>query len=139
MKHLLFILAAGLAVFTSASFAADARQKADKPERIAFGEQVDIKDYLVPGKTVIFDFTSKFCPPCEAIAPRLHKLHADRDDVVVVEVDINRAGVKGIDWKSPVAAQYALRSIPHFKVYDAEGDLQAEGNEARAVVNKLLQ
>jgi thiol-disulfide isomerase/thioredoxin len=64
--------------------------------------------------------------PCEAIAPELDKLHAKRADIVVVAVDINRAGVKGIDWKSPAAQQFGLRSIPHFKVYGPDGKLVAE-------------
>ena len=108
--------------------------KAAQPERIAFGQEVNITDYLVPGKTVVFDFTSEYCPPCRAISPALDKLHAQRDDVVVVKVDINREGVKGIDWKSPVARQYGMESIPHFKVYGPDGKLQAEGRPARELV-----
>jgi len=110
------------------------RTKPAEPERIAHGAKVDLQDYLVPGKTVVFDFTSQFCPPCRAIAPHLHRLHARRADVVVVEVDINRPGVQGIDWSSPVARQYGLDSIPHFKVFGPDGQLQAEGQEARTLV-----
>lgn len=109
------------------------------PQRIAHGSVVNIRDYLVPGKTVVFDFTSEYCPPCRAIAPSLHKLHATRDDIVVVEVDLNRPGVKGIDWGSPVAQQYGMNSIPHFKVFGPDGQLQAEGNEASSLVRKMLQ
>jgi thiol-disulfide isomerase/thioredoxin len=108
--------------------------KSTPPARIARGQQVNLRDYLEPGKTVIFDFTSEYCPPCRAIAPSLHKLHATRADVTVVEVDINRPGVTGIDWDSPVARQYELNSIPHFKVFGPDGRLQAEGNDARALV-----
>jgi thiol-disulfide isomerase/thioredoxin len=136
MKHLrnltlAFMLATGLL-----ALAANAE---GEPERIAFGEKVDILEHLVDGKTVIFDFTSRFCPPCEAIAPYLHKLHANRDDIVVVEVDINREGVRGIDWQSPVAQQYGMNSIPHFKVYGPDGKLVAEGTEARALVIGWIQ
>jgi len=104
------------------------------PARIAHGQAVNLRDYLVPGKTVIFDFTSEYCPPCRAIAPYLHKLHASREDLIVVEVDLNRPGVEGIDWESPVAQQYGMNSIPHFKVFGPDGKLQAEGKEARALV-----
>lgn len=102
--------------------------------RIAHGQSVNIQDYAVAGKTTIFDFTSEYCPPCRAIAPYLHKLHAERADIVVVEVDINRPGVRGIDWQSPVARQYGMESIPHFKVFGPNGKLQAEGDEARSLV-----
>jgi thiol-disulfide isomerase/thioredoxin len=128
---LAFTLVVGLFALTA--------RAGDEPERIAFGEKVDILEHLVEGKTVIFDFTSHFCPPCEAIAPYLHKLHAKRDDIVVVEVDINREGVRGIDWQSPVAQQYGMNSIPHFKVYGPDGKLVAEGTEARALVVGWIQ
>jgi thiol-disulfide isomerase/thioredoxin len=113
---------------------AQTRAKAATPERIAFGQEVNLADYLVPGKTVVFDFTSEYCPPCRAISPYLDKLHAKRDDVVVVKVDINRPDVRGIDWGSPVAKQYGMQSIPHFKVFGPDGKLQAEGKPARELV-----
>lgn len=109
------------------------------PARIAHGQKVNLKDYVVPGKTTIFDFTSEYCPPCRAIAPAMHKLHADRADIVVVEVDLNRPGVKGIDWHSPVAEQYGMQSIPHFKVYGPNGALKAEGDEAYEFVTGMLK
>ena len=125
--------------FVSVACAADARTKPEKPEKISHGAEVTITDYLVPGKTVIFDFTSEFCPPCRAIAPKLDALHAAREDIVVVKVDINRPEHKGIDWKSPVAQQYKMQSIPHFKVFGPDGKLTAEGKEASALVYGMLE
>jgi len=142
MNKFLFLGAGLLAAFVicpPASRADSPRTKPAQPQRIAQGAEVTIQDYLVPGKIVVFDFTSEFCPPCRAIAPHLHKLHAERDDVVVVEVDINRPGVHGIDWSSPVARQYGLDSIPHFKVFGPDGQLQAEGREARALVTSWFK
>lgn len=111
----------------------------DEPQRIAFGEKVDIEKYVVPGKTTVFDFTSEYCPPCVAIAPLLHDLDAKRDDLVIVEVDINREGVKGIDWSSPVTAQYGIQSVPSFKVYGPDGKLTAENEEAYEMVSAWLE
>ncbi len=113
--------------------------KNSTPDRIAHGQEVNIQDHVVSGKTTIFDFTSEGCPPCRLIAPALHKLHAERDDIVVVEVDLNRPGVGGIDWGSPVALQYGLNSIPHFKIYGPDGRLKAEGEDAYAQVRSLLK
>ena len=48
----------------------------------------------------------------------------------MLAVDINRKGVKGIDWLSPLARQYKLKSIPHFQIYDGDGNLIKEGQEA---------
>ena len=156
MKHsipLLVLCAASVAAFVGCSRsgmvdssgagvtsapAGSATKKAE-PARIAHGERVNLKDYVVPGKTTIFDFTSEYCPPCRAIAPAMHKLHTDRADIVVVEVDLNRPGVKGIDWQSPVAKQYSMQSIPHFKVYGPNGALKAEGDEAYGLVTGMLQ
>jgi hypothetical protein len=32
---------------------------------IGHGAELNIKDHLVSGKTVIFDFFSEYCPPCQ--------------------------------------------------------------------------
>ena len=79
------------------------------------------------GKTNIVDFYSDYCPPCKKISPLLQKLGRKRPDLAMLQVDINRKGVKGIDWSSPLARQYELSSIPHFQIYDGEGNLLKEG------------
>jgi thiol-disulfide isomerase/thioredoxin len=118
-----------LGLLSSVAFSAPA--KGPEPLRIAQGETVQLADYLVPGKTVIFDFTSKYCPPCRFYDEPLHKLHTGRADIVVVKVDINRPGVTRIDWDSPVAQQFGLQSIPQFKVYGPDGKLLAEDRISR--------
>jgi len=109
-----------------AATAAPVHEKQAEPLHISQGAEVALTDYLVPGKTVVFDFTSKFCGPCQAYNQPLADLHARRADIVIVKVDINRADVRGIDWQSPVARQYDLHSIPHFKVYGPSGQLLGE-------------
>lgn len=123
MKALAALIVSALVITAPLSAAAT---KPAEPLRIAQGETVQLADYLVPGKTVIFDFTSKYCPPCRFYDEPLHKLHASRDDIVVVKVDINRPGVQRIDWQSPVARQFKLQSIPQFKIYGPDGQLVAE-------------
>jgi thiol-disulfide isomerase/thioredoxin len=137
---LILALAVALPAFV---LAADTKTKGPKPVRVAYGQPINLADYLVPGKTTVFDFTSKYCPPCVAIAPDLEKLHAKRDDIVVVFVDINRPETKGIDWKSPVAQQHGMRSIPHFKVFGPDGKMIAEDTpkdaKARQMVTKWFK
>jgi thioredoxin 1 len=135
----LTLLATLLLLGTLTGLRAADRTKPLKPEHISRGAEVTITDYLVPGKTVIFDFTSEFCPPCRAVAPHLEKLHQSREDIVVVKVDINRPDVKRIDWDSPVAEQYRLQSVPHFKVYGPDGKLVVEGKPASKLVYSWLQ
>lgn len=126
MKHRCLILAVvALCAAPLAAFAA-LKEKPEKPLHVSEGAKIDLSDYLVPGKTTVFDFYSKYCGPCMRIAPEVEKIHATRADVVVVKVDINRPDYKGIDWRSPVAEQFGLRSIPHFKVYGPDGKLVAE-------------
>ena len=103
------------------------------------GERVEIAPHLVEGKLNIVDFYSFYCPPCKAIAPDLEKPAAQDGNIVVSTVDINRPGTRGIDWNSPVARQFQLRSIPHFKIYDEQGELVAEGQEAKELVVKMMQ
>jgi thiol-disulfide isomerase/thioredoxin len=102
------------------------------------GEPIDIAAHLVPGRTVIFDFFSDYCPPCVAIAPQLEKLATIRPEYVIRKIDINRPGRRGIDWGSPVARQYNLDGIPHFKIYDPQGRLSADGEEASRIIRNLL-
>ncbi|HVZ64405.1 MAG TPA: thioredoxin family protein [Lacunisphaera sp.] len=124
MKHPLALL--GSLILATAAFAAGQHVKDAKPLAIAQGREVDLKDFLVPGKYTIFDFTSEYCPPCRAYADPLLKLHERRADIAVVKVDINRPGARGIDWKSPVAKEFGLQSIPHFKVFGPDGKLIAD-------------
>jgi len=124
MRRLLSLATVLIAAISA--LAAGIHEKQPEPLHISQGSEVALSDYLVPGKTVIFDFTSKYCGPCQAYNEPLADLHAKRADLVVVKVDINRPDVRGIDWESPVARQYDLHSIPHFKVYGPDGKLLGE-------------
>jgi thiol-disulfide isomerase/thioredoxin len=136
LRPQLFLLLAA-STFLAAPLSAQAagtREKAAAPEVISNGKKVRLEDYLVPGKTTIFEFYSPFCPTCKAIAPDMDKLHATRDDLAVVKVNINRPGAKGIDWDSPVSLQYKLEGTPRMKVYGPDGKLVAEGRPAYDLV-----
>jgi thiol-disulfide isomerase/thioredoxin len=116
--------------------AAGVHEKGLEPLVISNGQKVQLSDYLVPGKTTVFDFYSDYCPSCRAIAHGIEKLHEGRPDIAVVLVNVNRPGVKGIDWKSPVSAQYDLPSCgtPQIKVYGPDGQLVAQGKPAYQMV-----
>jgi thiol-disulfide isomerase/thioredoxin len=102
------------------------------------GERVDLEQLVEIGKTTIFDFYSDYCPPCKKISPLLTKLDQKRRDIIVIKIDINRKGIKTIDWQSPVARQYELKGIPHFKIYDVQGLLSLEGDPAYERILQLL-
>jgi thioredoxin 1 len=94
------------------------------------GQNVEIKSVLRQGRTTVVDFYSRYCPPCMRLSPLLEQLGQKRSDLQIVKLDINRPGVAGIDWGSPLARQFSLQSIPHFKIYDGNGRLLKEGDPA---------
>ena len=103
------------------------------------GETLDIKSLLVKGKTTVIDFYSPFCPPCVRLAPLMAKLAKKRPDLAIKKVDINRAGVNGIDWRSPLAQQYQIRQVPYFMIFNPQGKLVAQGSGATETVGGWLK
>ncbi len=94
------------------------------------GKILDLRPLLVPGRVTLIDFYSPFCPPCRFLAPLLEQLGQRRPDLIVKKVNINRPGFQGIDWKSPLARQYQLRSVPYFLIFNPQGKLMARGQAA---------
>jgi thiol-disulfide isomerase/thioredoxin len=103
------------------------------------GETLDINSLLVKGKTTVIDFYSPFCPPCVRLAPLMAKLAKKRPDLAIKKVDINRPGVNGIDWSSPVAQQYQIRQVPYFMIFNPQGKLVAQGSGATETVGGWLK
>jgi thiol-disulfide isomerase/thioredoxin len=100
------------------------------------GQPVDLKNFIKPGQTTIIDFYSQACPPCMKIAPILASVAAKRPNTQVVKFDINRPGVQGIDFDSPLAKQQGLTFVPAITIYDENGRIVAKGQEA---INKVLE
>ena len=130
-------------VLATSALAVGTHVKGQKPIVISQGAEVALAEFLVPGKYTVFDFTSEYCPPCRAYAEPLLALHQQRNDIAVVKVDINRSEIHKIDWDSPVAKQYELHSIPHFKIYGPDGALvaadQPNNPAARQIINKWIE
>jgi thiol-disulfide isomerase/thioredoxin len=103
------------------------------------GETLEVKSLPVKGKTTLIDFYSPFCPPCMRLAPVMQKLAARRSDLAIKKVNINRPGIKGIDWQSPLARQYNIRRVPYFMIFSPTGKLVAEGKGAVDQVGRWLQ
>lgn len=95
------------------------------------GEPINLQPYIIEGRYTVFDFGSEYCPPCRAKAVQF-KILAKKypNHYAFRRIDINRPGVVGIDWTSPLARQYALQSIPHLVVYGPNERLIAEGEAA---------
>lgn len=108
---------------------------------------LQVTDYLVKGKLNVIEFTSTVCPASRALAPKIEALARKDQGLVVNRVLIDRndrqaspsaSGAAAIDWQSPLARQYELRSVPYFRIYDSSGQLLAEGEAARKQIAKML-
>jgi thiol-disulfide isomerase/thioredoxin len=94
------------------------------------GQPLEVASLAQPGKMTLIDFYSPFCPPCLQLAPLLEKLAEKKPKLAIKKVNINRPEVKGIDWHSPLASQYSLRSVPYFMIFDAKGKLVSKDRAA---------
>ena len=103
----------------------------DRIRVITQGAEVALTSHVERGMVTIVDFYSEGCPPCRALSGPLHQAVEQTPGVALKIVDLNRPGVNGIDWKSPVAKQYGIQSIPYLKVYDQAGQERASGSKAR--------
>ncbi len=106
---------------------------------IARGETVDLESYLIEGKVVIFEFFSEHSPASRQFGPAVEALARHRDDIALVKVNINRPDVEDVDLQSPVAQQYGIETLPHFKIYGPDGGLEAEGQKAQQMIATWLQ
>jgi thiol-disulfide isomerase/thioredoxin len=131
----LFVLLLSCLILVASAYSQGRTTKGEKPLSISQGKKVELAHFLVKDRTTIFEFTSEYCPPCRVYADPLYQLHRERKDLAVVKVDINRVEMHRIDWESPVAVQYGLRSIPYFKIYGPDEKLIAEGQAARRMVD----
>jgi len=103
------------------------------------GDNVDIEQYIQPGRSTIFAFYSDYCPACRKIVPLLADLDERRSDIAVLKIDINRPNSTTTDWSSPAAGKYRIKAVPQFKVYDTTGNILHEGGQAYAFVLNLLR
>ncbi|MBM4287167.1 MAG: thioredoxin family protein [Deltaproteobacteria bacterium] len=103
------------------------------------GQRINISTLAVKGQITLIEFSSPFCPPCVRLAPRLEQLAQRSNNLVIIRLDINRPGFKGIDWKSPLAVQYNLKTVPYFVIYNQKKEKVAQGDKAMDHVEKWLR
>lgn len=103
------------------------------------GEEIDPARHAVRGKVTIVDFYSAGCHVCQELAPHLERLERARTDIAVLTVDVNRPGVRGIDFRSPVVRQHGIQALPHIQIYDREGRRRLEGEEAYRLVAAWIE
>ena len=66
-------------------------------------------EVLESERPVLVDFTAAWCPPCRVMKPVLAELAAERDDLRVVQLDV--------DAEQRTAAEYGVLSMPTFILF----------------------
>ena len=66
-------------------------------------------EVLESERPVLVDFTASWCPPCRVMKPVLAELAAERDDLRVVQLDV--------DEHKRIAAEYSVLAMPTFIVF----------------------
>jgi thioredoxin 1 len=94
-------------------------------EVISHGAQVDINKHLALGNVTIVDFYADWCGPCRQLSPTLEQMAKTDPEIALRKIDI-------VNWKTPVARQFNLTSIPQVNVYNRAGALVGTVNGANA-------
>ncbi|HMD61781.1 MAG TPA: thioredoxin family protein [Opitutaceae bacterium] len=114
-----------------AEWAASGRGGRADYQELSHGQTIDIDSLACPGKITVVDFSSDYCAPCVQLAMFLIKASKHYPQRYAIRrVNINRPGVNGIDWQSPVSKQFQIGSLPSLVVYDNRVKV-AEGSAAR--------
>jgi thioredoxin 1 len=66
-------------------------------------------EVLESERPVLVDFTAAWCPPCRVMKPVLAELAAERDDLRVVQLDV--------DAEQRTASEYGVLSMPTFILF----------------------
>ena len=81
---------------------------------------------------VLLDFWATWCGPCQMIAPTIHEISQEREDIVVGKVNV--------DEEMQLAIQFGISSIPTLLLFK-DGKLvnQAVGLLPKASVLKFIE
>ena len=85
-------------------------------EVISHGAQVDINQHLAFGNVTVIDFYADWCGPCKRLSPSLEQMARSDSEITLRKIDI-------VNWRTAVAQQFKIYSIPQVKVYDRSGHL----------------
>jgi thiol-disulfide isomerase/thioredoxin len=93
-----------------------AARRGQPVEVISHGAQVDINKHLALGSVTVVDFYADWCGPCRELSSSLEEMVRTDPEIALRKVDI-------VNWKTAVARQFNVHSIPQANVYDRAGSL----------------
>lgn len=79
------------------------------PQISTVNDDVFTAEVLESEQPVLVDFTASWCPPCRVMKPVLAELAAERDDLRVVQLDV--------DADQRTAAEYGVLAMPTFILF----------------------
>ena len=83
-------------------------------------------------KTVLLDFSAVWCGPCQMIAPIIHEIAEEKEDVVVGKIDV--------DNDTPLAIKFGVSSIPTLVVMkNGQAIDKAVGLRSKAQILEMLK
>ena len=85
-------------------------------EVISHGAQVDINQHLALGSATVIEFYADWCGPCRRLSPSLEQMASSDPEIALRKIDI-------VNWRTPVAQEFNVHSIPQVNVYDRRGRL----------------
>jgi thiol-disulfide isomerase/thioredoxin len=85
-------------------------------EVISHGAPVDINQHLALGNVTVVDFYADWCGPCRQLSPNLEQMATRDPEIALQKIDI-------VNWRTPVARQFNIHSIPQVNVYNRGGSL----------------
>ncbi len=92
-------------------------------EVISHGAQVNINQHLALGNVTVVDFYADWCGPCRQLSSSLEQMARTDPEIALRKIDI-------VNWKTPVARQFNVNSIPQVNVYNRAGSLVGTVNGA---------
>ncbi len=112
---------------------ADSRKKSYKNiMEISTGNEINIDDYIVPGKYTAFMFHADWCGVCRKVRPLVQTQAKKIDSLLLREINIT-------NWGTPVAKQYNVISVPYFMIYDPNGNLIDTGSRISNSIYKQMR
>ena len=85
-------------------------------EIISHGTQVNINQHLALGYVTVVDFYADWCPACKWLSPHLEQMVASDPQIALRKIDI-------VNWKTAVARQFTIDSLPQVNIYNRAGQL----------------